>query len=82
VELAEDIVRVAVAEPPLTNRLAGLRVAVRPGELDADSVTVPMSPLTAVTVTVDVADAPATMVTAVGLVVSAKSVTMKVTVTA
>ena len=79
-ELVEDIVRVEVAEPPMTNTLVGLSVAVRPGELD-DSVTVPVNPLIALTVIVDIAVVPATMLRVVGLAVSAKSVTMKVTAT-
>lgn len=82
VELVDDIVRVAVAEPPLTNTEAGLTVKVRPGELGADSVTVPTNPLIAVTVIVDVAVAPATKLKLTGLATRLKSVTMKVTETA
>lgn len=74
----EDIVRVEVAEPPMMNTLVGLNVVVRPGELD-DSVTVPVNPLIAVTVIVDVVVVPASMFRVVGLAVSAKSVTTKVT---
>jgi len=81
VKLVEEIVRVAVAEPPLTNTLVWLSVAVRPEELDTANVTVPVNPLTALTVTVEVALPPAGMDIAVGLVVSVKSVTMNVTVT-
>lgn len=73
-----DIVRVEVAEPPMMNTLVGLNVVVRPGELD-DSVTVPVNPLIAVTVIVDVVVVPASMFRVVGLAVSAKSVTTKVT---
>ena len=78
----EEIVRIAVAEPPLTSTLAGLTVTVRPGELDADSVMVPVNPLTAIIATVDVAVAPARIVMVEGLEVIVKSVTKKTTVTA
>ena len=70
-----------MAEPPLTSTEAGLTVKVRPGELDADSVTVPTNPLTAATVIVDVAVAPATKLKLTGLATRVKSVTMKVTET-
>jgi len=70
-----------VAEPPLMNTDAGLTVKVRPGELDADNVTVPTNPLTADTVIVDVPVAPATKLKLTGLVTRAKSVTAKVTET-
>ena len=54
---------------------------VRPaGETDEASATVPVNPLTGATVIVEVAAVPATVVTAVGLAVTVKSVTMYVTV--
>ncbi len=61
--------------------LLGVRVHVRPaGETDEASATVPVNPLTGATVIVEVAAVPATVVTAVGLAVTVKSVTMYVTV--
>jgi hypothetical protein len=54
VKLVEEMVRMTAAEPPLTNTLVELSVTVRPGELNAVRVTVPMNPFTAMTVTVDV----------------------------
>ncbi len=61
--------------------LLGERVHVRPaGETDEASATVPVNPLTGATVIVEVAAVPATVVTAVGLAVTVKSVTMYVTV--
>ena len=62
--------------------LVVLRVHVSPldGEIDVERVTVPLKPLTAVTVTVDVPEAPALIVTLVGLAVIVKSWTVKVTV--
>ncbi len=81
-ELVVDIVRVAVAEPPAMKTLAGVTVSVRPGLLDTDNATVPVNALTAASPTVDDTVPPATIVKLVGLAVSVKSVTMKVTVTA
>ncbi len=62
--------------------LDGVRVQVRPvaGDIEDVRVTVPVNPLTGATVTVEVPVAPATTVTVVGLAVTVKSVTVKVTV--
>jgi hypothetical protein len=57
--------------------LAGVRVQVRPaGETAEVRATVPVKPLTGATVIVEVAAVPATVVTAVGLAVTVKSVTV------
>ena len=58
--------------------LVGVRVQVRPvtGETVAASVTVPVKPWTAVTVTVDVPALPALTVTLVGLAITVKSRTV------
>lgn len=65
--------------------LVGVRVQVKPvaGETDDVKVTVPVKPLTGVTVIVDVPAAPARTVTLVGLAVTVKVgvPTLKVTVT-
>ena len=61
--------------------LAGVRVQVSPaGETDDVRATVPVKPFTGATVIVEVAAAPAFVVTEVGLAVTVKSCTMKVTV--
>jgi len=61
--------------------LDGVRVQVRPaGETEDVRATVPVNPLTGATVIVEVAAVPATVVTAVGLAVTVKSVTVYVTV--
>ena len=61
--------------------LVGDRVQVRPaGETVDVRATVPVNPLTGATVIVDVAVAPTTAVTLVGLAVTVKSVTVTVTV--
>lgn len=72
---------VAVPEEPSVT-LVGLREHRRPvaGDVVAARETVPVNPLTAVTVTVEVPMAPALTVTVVGLAVTVKSVTVKVTV--
>ena len=59
-----------VPDPPVT--LVGVRVQVRPpvGDMVAVSATVPVNPLTGVTVMVDDAVAPARIVTVVGLAVT------------
>jgi hypothetical protein len=60
--------------------LVGLRVQVRPaGETELVRATVPVNPLIGETVMVEVAAAPATVAMAVGLAVTVKSVTLKVT---
>jgi len=53
--------------------LVGLRVADNPEEAVAVSVTVPVKPLSAFTVIVDIPEAPAFTVTVVGLAVTLKS---------
>ena len=62
--------------------LVGLSVVDNPdvGDTVALRLTVPVKPLTAVTVIVEVPVAPATMVTLVGLADIVKSVTVKVAV--
>jgi hypothetical protein len=61
--------------------LAGVKVQVKPaGETELVSAIVPVNPLTGATVIVEVAAVPAIVVTAVGLAVTVKSVTMTVTV--
>jgi hypothetical protein len=63
--------------------LAGVKVQVKPaGETDDVSATVPVNPFTGATVIVEVAAVPAVVVTAVGLAVTVKSVTVTVTVAA
>ena len=65
-----------VPEAPSTT-LVGVKVHVRPaGETAEVRLTVPAKPLTLATVIVDVPDAPATMVTLVGLAVTVKSWTV------
>ncbi len=61
--------------------LVGVRVQVRPVAGDTELVreTVPVNPLTAVTVMVEVPEAPATTVTAVGLAATVKSRIVTVT---
>ncbi len=68
-------------EAPRT-MLVGLNVQVRPvaGDIAEVRVTVPVKPLTGATVMVDVAAAPASAAIDVGLAVTVKSVTVKVTV--
>jgi hypothetical protein len=57
--------------------LAGDTVQVRPAGETADvRATVPVNPLTGATVTVEVTAVPAVVVTAVGLAVTVKSVTV------
>ena len=62
--------------------LVGVRVQVKPvaGETVAVRETIPLNPLRAVTVTVEVPEAPARIVTVVGLAAIVKSWTVKVTV--
>jgi len=61
--------------------LVGLRVHVRPaGETDEVRATVPVNPCRGATVIVDVPVAPASTVTLVGLAVTEKSRTVKVTI--
>ena len=61
--------------------LLGVRVHVRPaGETELVSAIVPVNPFTGATVIVEVAAVPAVVVTAVGLAVTVKSVTLDVTV--
>jgi hypothetical protein len=60
--------------------LVGVRVQVRPAGVEADTVraTVPVKPLTAVTVIVDVPDAPAKTWAGVAPAAIVKSTTVKV----
>jgi hypothetical protein len=61
--------------------LVGVRVHVRPaGETVDVRAIVPVNPLTGATVMVDVAAVPTLTLAVVGLAVTEKSVTMKVTV--
>jgi hypothetical protein len=64
--------RVEVPDPVT---LVGVRVHVRPvaGDTVAARLTVPLKPFRAVTVTVEVPEAPARIVTVVGLAAIAKS---------
>ncbi len=57
--------------------LVGLRVQVKPaGDTELVRATVPVKPLTGATVIVEVAAVPTVVVTAVGLAVTLKSVTV------
>jgi hypothetical protein len=76
--VAELTVSVEVPEPPLM--LDGLRVAVSPADGFAVRVTVPVNPLTGAIVIVTVVEAPALIMTLVGLAVIVKSVNVKVAV--
>jgi hypothetical protein len=61
--------------------LVGLRVQVKPpGDTEDVRATVPVKPFAGATVIVEVAAVPAVVVTAVGLAVTVKSVTVTVTV--
>ena len=61
--------------------LAGVRVQVKPaGETVDVNATVPVKPFNGATVIVEAAAAPATALTLVGLAVTVKSWTVKVTV--
>jgi hypothetical protein len=61
--------------------LVGDTVQVRPAGATADvSATVPVKPFTGATVIVEVVAVPAVVVTAVGLALTVKSVTLTVTV--
>jgi len=60
--------------------LEGVRVHVKPPVVATVRATVPVNPFTGATVIVDVAAVPAVVVTAVGLAVTVKSVTITVTV--
>ncbi len=79
VAVLEEHDRVDVCEAPRT-MLVGDRVHVRPaGETEDVRATVPVKPFTGATVIVEVALAPTTGVTLVGLAATVKSWTMKVT---
>jgi len=69
-------------EVPEPVTLVGVRVQVKPvaGETVAVRETIPLNPFRAVTVTVDVPEAPARIVTVAGLAAIVKSWTVKVTV--
>jgi len=61
--------------------LAGVRVQVRPaGETEEVRATVPVKPFTGATVIVEVAATPTLTLAVVGLAVTVKSCTVKVTV--
>ncbi len=76
VAVVEEQDRVEVWLAPRT-MLVGLRVHVNPaGETELVSATVPVNPLTGATVMVEVAAVPTGVVTAVGLAVTEKSVTV------
>jgi hypothetical protein len=60
--------------------LVGLRVAVSPADGFAVRVTVPVNPLTGATVIVTVVEAPALIVTLVGLALIVKSTKLNVAV--
>ncbi len=76
--VAEPTVRVEVPEPPTIE--AGLRIAVRPSDGLAVRATVPVKPLRAVTVMVEVVVEPAFIVRLVGLALIVKSWNVKVAV--
>ncbi len=79
-ELEQLTVNVDVPEVPRVI-LVGLRVAEQPvGAPEAVSETTPANPLPLVTVTVELANEPATKLIEVGLAVTVKSVTMTETV--
>ncbi len=75
VELDVQTVRVDVADPPDgTETTIMLKLVDGPlGEIVDDRVTLPLKPLRLVTVIVDVAQEPCTMVRALGLAAMAKS---------
>jgi len=78
--VAQLIVRAAVPEPPVTE--VGLRVAALTAVplIEADRLTVPVNPLTALIVIVTVAVLPARHVTLVEDALMAKSWTVNMTV--
>jgi len=76
--VAELTVSIEVPEPPLM--LVELSDAVSPADGFAVRVTVPLNPLTGATVMVTVVEAPALIMTLVGLAVIVKSVNVKVAV--
>ncbi len=77
-----DSIGVTVKETvPELVRLTPLNVAVRPGEVVWESVTVPVNPLTAETVIVEVLDAPRSTWSFPGLAVTRKSTTLTNTTT-
>jgi hypothetical protein len=80
VPLAEGVHDRVEAPEPVT--LVGVRVHERPvaGETVWARLTTPTNPLTAVTVIVEVPAVPTVVLTAVGLAVTVKSCTMKLTV--
>ncbi len=78
--VADEHERVDVWEAPSTT-LVGLRVHVKPaGETAEVRVTVPVKPFTGATVIVEMPVDPVLTVTVVGLAVTVKSLTVKVTV--
>jgi hypothetical protein len=78
--VVEEHDRVEVWLAPRT-MLVGLKVHVKPaGETELVSATVPVNPFTGATVMVEAAAVPTVVVTAMGLAVTEKSVTVYVTV--
>jgi hypothetical protein len=76
VAVVDEQESVEVWDAPRT-MLVGLRVHVKPaGDTELVSATVPVNPLTGATVIVEVAAAPAVVVTDVGAAVTVKSVTV------
>ncbi len=74
-------VRVDVADPPLDSiRLAGFKNEVRPRGVEAESVTVPLKPLTLVSVIEEVFDRPSGIVRETGLTEMTKLATLIVKV--
>ncbi len=75
VELDVQTLRVDVADPPdVTETTVGLKLVEGPaGEIVDDRVTLPLKPLTLVTVIVEVAQEPCTMLRALGLAAMVKS---------
>jgi hypothetical protein len=78
--VVEEHDNVEVWDAPKT-MLAGVKVHVKPaGDTELVSATVPVNPWTGATVIVEVAAVPAVVVTAIGLAVTVKSLTVTVTV--
>jgi hypothetical protein len=76
VAVVEEHDRVEVWLAPRT-MLVGVNVQVKPaGDTELVSATVPVNPLTGATVMVEAAAVPTVVVTAVGLAVTVKSVTV------
>ena len=74
-EAVQDSVEVPLVVVPLNAMLVVDKVQVRPvvGETTSERVTVPVKPLTAATVIIEVPGEPTTTLTVVGLAVTVKS---------